>query len=113
MPIFHHSSFPSFHHSVPLHPTRPCFVRPPNLPPYLPVASRVKPLQISNFERQVLILLATPTVYRMNNTKRKTKNGKAGMTYTDIAQTMTSKRRKPRYLTQKSFTPKVNFTELG
>ena len=29
--------------------------------------SRVKPLQISSFERQVLILLATPTVIRDDN----------------------------------------------
>jgi hypothetical protein len=31
----------------------------PNLPPYLPVASRVNPLQLSNFEHQALFLLAT------------------------------------------------------
>jgi hypothetical protein len=35
-------------------------VRSPNLPAYLPLASRVKPLQLNNFERQVLFLLATP-----------------------------------------------------
>jgi len=34
-------------------------VRPTTLPPYLPLASTVKPLQLSNFERQMLFLLAT------------------------------------------------------
>jgi hypothetical protein len=34
---------------------------------YLPVVSEVKPLQFSNFERQVLFLLTTPTVYRATN----------------------------------------------
>jgi hypothetical protein len=33
----------------------------------LPLASRVKPLQLSNFERQVLFLLATPPVIRNTN----------------------------------------------
>jgi hypothetical protein len=36
----------------------------PELSTYLPVDSRVKPLQRSNFERQVLILLSTPPVIR-------------------------------------------------
>ena len=45
------------------------FVRPPNLPPYLPLASRVKSLQIINFERQVVFLLATSPVYRKANAK--------------------------------------------
>jgi len=44
---------------------------------YLPVESRVKPLQLSNFEGQVLFLLSTPPVYRMTNAKRRTENGKA------------------------------------
>jgi hypothetical protein len=47
-------------------------VRIPNLPPYLPLASRLKPLQLSNFQRQAVFLLATPPVYRMNNHKMKT-----------------------------------------
>ena len=64
-------------------------------------------MQLRNFERQVLFLLATPPVYRMNNTK--TKN----MNYTDTAQTMASKRPKPMYVMNKNLTPKVNFTELG
>ena len=38
-----------------------------NLPAYLPLASEVKPLQVSIFESQVLILLATPSVYRTTN----------------------------------------------
>jgi hypothetical protein len=36
------------------------FIRPPNLPPYLPLASRVKPLQLSSLESQRAFLLATP-----------------------------------------------------
>lgn len=46
---------------------------------YYPVDSRVKPLRLSNFERQVLFLLSTPPVYRMMNAERKTENGKADM----------------------------------
>ena len=59
IPLFHPSSFPSFQSS-----TIPAFCSRPELATYLPVASRVKPLQLSNLERQVLILLATPPVYR-------------------------------------------------
>jgi len=36
----------------------------PELATYLPVASGVKAFSIKHFERQVLILLATPPVYR-------------------------------------------------
>src|SRR5258705_398630 len=46
-----------------------------NLPPYLPLASWVKPLQLNNFERQVLILLATPPVIR-DYTLKTTAKGK-------------------------------------
>jgi hypothetical protein len=35
-------------------------IRASNLPPYLPLASRVKPLQFNNFERQVVFLPAPP-----------------------------------------------------
>jgi hypothetical protein len=52
-------------------------VRTPNLPPCLPLASRVKPLQLNDFERQALFLLATPTVYRMKNHKMKNEDRQA------------------------------------
>jgi hypothetical protein len=54
----------------------PPFCSAHELSTYYPLDSRVKPLQLSNFESQVLFLLSTTPVYRMMNAKRKTKNGK-------------------------------------
>jgi hypothetical protein len=64
-------------------------------------------LQLNHFERQVLFLLATPPVYRINNTK--TENGKADMNYADIAEPVASKKPKPISLMKRNSTAKVNF----
>jgi hypothetical protein len=51
---------PRFPHS----PTGSPLVQPPNLPPYLPLASRVKQLRVINLQSQALILLATPLLLK-------------------------------------------------
>jgi hypothetical protein len=47
--------------------------QPANLPPYLPLASRVTPLQFSDLQSQVVFLLATSPVDRKANVKMKNK----------------------------------------
>ena len=41
-------------------------IRPPNLPPYLPLASRVNPLLLNDLESQRAFLLATPLLLETN-----------------------------------------------
>jgi hypothetical protein len=61
---------------------------------YLPVDSRVKPLQLSDFERQVLFLLSTPPVYRMKNNDNNRRERKGRRADTDC--TNWHKRRRQR-----------------
>src|SRR5260370_40908055 len=56
IPERQHSSFPSSHDLFD-----------PNLPPYLPLASRVKQLQPKRLESQRAFLLTTPPVIRKDN----------------------------------------------